>query len=762
MAKEFLQDGRYYDMNQPQDEAYRYVPLFESWQIDEKIGEGSYGVVYKVSKREMGETYDSAMKVISVPTKEQYREVESSFGGDERAMTEYFEDIVKNIVREIKMLYSLGGNANIIGYQDHKVVKKQDGLGWEILIRMEYVTSLRKYQKEHSMTREDVMRLGIDICSALETCSKKGIVHRDIKDDNIFVSDDGVFKLGDFGIARELSKSGRAASMRGTPLYMAPEIYRGDKYDAAVDIYSLGIVLYKMLNYGRMPLTPPYPEKMRYQDSEDALELRMSGASLPNPANAEGVLPDIVLKACAYSVQDRYASPAAMKADMLRALASMSEVQKQQVVLFATEKGEADLESSTSTIEEKAKDDESIAGGTIGIPVDKATDGASSEKPQKHDSTIGFSPNIDSQSSKDTPPPAQEQDKRPKTTFQEIEKKKSKRARLTRIIIAMVVVAVVICACIYGHIVNTTIKLGGISFRTNVTTLDLSDQGITDISLLSACYRLTNLDLSNNPITNIDTLASISTLEKLNLSSTMISDIEPLATLQKLDWVDITDAPVTDISTLSNDVYIKTDSIIKHINLGLGDLYNINIADFGIDIGGRSVTWTNSNTIGWVENGHIKITGIQEDISQIQQSNVIFVGEVENTNFTLKYSVIVTFRPYTLGHGDVIHLGDWYVQSHTISPAIENCYGFTIAISSNKVEEDARSSVWDIFIKRETGWFVIISTEIFEGVEKTVSITFNEPVDFSEIALIPQGHGLLGDNNWYNDISLTNIIFSQN
>ena len=57
-----------------------------------------------------------------------------------------------------------------------------------------------------------MLRIGIDICTALELCSKKGIVHRDIKDENIFVNEDGVFKLGDFGIARELSASGKAGT----------------------------------------------------------------------------------------------------------------------------------------------------------------------------------------------------------------------------------------------------------------------------------------------------------------------------------------------------------------------------------------------------------------------------------------------------------------------------------------------------------------------------------------------------------------------
>ena len=346
----------------------KYEPLFESWHTDEKIGEGSFGVVYKVSKREMGETYESAVKIIIVPTKEQYREAESSLGDDKDMLTEYFEGIVRNITKEIKLLYSLSGYTNIISYQDHKVIKKDDEIGWEILIRMEYVTSLRKYLKEHSMTIEEVIQLGIDICTALGICSKKGIIHRDIKDENIFISDDGVFKLGDFGIARELSKSGRAASMRGTPLYMAPEIFRGEKYDASVDIYSLGIVLYKLLNFGRMPLMPPYPNKVSYQESEDALEKRMSGAELPPPILANGMLSNVVLKACAFSAIERYPSPMDMKRDLEKALLNISESVKHGEVQFTVEKPKPE-EETEGTSSRTAESTQTIPDneGTISI-----------------------------------------------------------------------------------------------------------------------------------------------------------------------------------------------------------------------------------------------------------------------------------------------------------------------------------------------------------------------------------------------------------
>ena len=333
-----------------QDDIYKYQPLWENWYIDMPIGKGSFGSVYKISREDMGHKYTSAVKIISIPSDEQYKEAEASFGGDEASLSGYFEDIVHNIINEINMLYSLSGNSNIVDYQDHKVVKKEDRVGWDILIRMEYVTALKKYIASHQMSKREIIQLGIDICSALELCSKKGIIHRDIKDDNIFVNQDGVFKLGDFGISKELSKSGRAASMRGTPLYMAPEVYRGDKYDAAVDIYSLGIVMYKLLNHGRMPFMPPYPEIIRFRDSEAALEKRMSGQQPPLPDQAGKALGNVIIKACAYQAGDRYATATEMKCDLERVLSRLPDAAKNELVTILNTKSQESVATNQSAI----------------------------------------------------------------------------------------------------------------------------------------------------------------------------------------------------------------------------------------------------------------------------------------------------------------------------------------------------------------------------------------------------------------------------
>lgn len=268
----------------------KYEPLWGSWYIGELIGEGSFGKVYKIYKEEWDLRFESALKLISIPTKEQYREAMTALDSNKETLSNYFEDAVKNIVNEVKLMYALRGNSNIISYEDHVVEKKTGEFGWDILIRMEFASSLGKHISNHPLTREDVIRLGMDICSAIDACATQGILHRDIKDENIFVSSNGIFKLGDFGISKELSRSGMAASAKGTPFYMAPEVFKGEKYDIRADLYSLGIVLYKLLNYGRLPFMPPYPREVKYKDSETSLDKRISGELLPLPLQSCGNL----------------------------------------------------------------------------------------------------------------------------------------------------------------------------------------------------------------------------------------------------------------------------------------------------------------------------------------------------------------------------------------------------------------------------------------------------------------------------------------
>lgn len=207
----------------------------------------------------------------------------------------------------------LKGHTNIVTYEDHRVIPHEDHIGWDILIRMELLTSLLDYSEEHEITEQTVIKLGTDILTALEVCQKYHVVHRDIKPENIFVSATGDFKLGDFGIASTIEKTTFGMSKKGTYPYMAPEIYQGKESDILVDMYSLGLVMYRILNDNRLPFFPEYPKKVTYVDRENALYRRIQGETFPKPRHGGKELGNIVMKSCQYQKEDRYGSILQMK-----------------------------------------------------------------------------------------------------------------------------------------------------------------------------------------------------------------------------------------------------------------------------------------------------------------------------------------------------------------------------------------------------------------------------------------------------------------
>ena len=292
------------------------MTVFGSWTIHRKLGEGSFGQVFEIRREDFGEVYKAALKIITVPASQ--AEVESAMaeGMSSSQAEQYFYGVVEDIVREFAIMAKLKGTANVVGYEDHAVVRHKQGIGWDIFIRMELLNPLLPYAYAHPFARRDIIRLGIDLCHALELCQKYNIIHRDIKPENIFVSDNGDFKLGDFGIARTIDRTMSGLSKKGTYNYMAPEVYRGADYGFSVDIYSLGVVLYRLLNRNRVPFLPAPPAPITFQSRELALARRMGGEPLPPPAHGEGRLGEIVLKACAFDPKDRYSSPAQMRQEL--------------------------------------------------------------------------------------------------------------------------------------------------------------------------------------------------------------------------------------------------------------------------------------------------------------------------------------------------------------------------------------------------------------------------------------------------------------
>ena len=358
----------------------RYEPFFGEWRIKRFIGAGSYGRVFEIERRDEFDTvYTGALKAVTIPSSQGELDEILADGMDMNGASTYFRDYVKELNREIALMSKLKGHSNIVSYEDHKMFPHEDGVGWDILIRMELLTPITSYLKQnHTFTRREVIQLGMDLCKALEICQRYNIIHRDIKPANIFISETEDFKLGDFGVARIASASTGASTRAGTVNYMAPEVFRGEKYTSNVDIYSLGLVMYQLLNNNRMPLYPLYPQPITPSSRDRAQAQRLSGAALPPPANAEGRLAEIVLKACAPDPAQRYDSPTVMR----QALEAIRYTEGEAKMIYP----EGDTVPVPSTSGAAAPEENGPNGETERSVWGKAH--ADSEKPAKAEKTL--------------------------------------------------------------------------------------------------------------------------------------------------------------------------------------------------------------------------------------------------------------------------------------------------------------------------------------------------------------------------------------
>lgn len=332
--------------------------IYPGWKTVRKIGEGSFGAVYEIERDLFGKTEKAALKVISIPQNDSDIEDLYNSGYDKNSVTEHFKNSLSDIIREYTMMSEMKGHSNVVNCDDVRYVQHDDGIGWDIFIRMELLKPMMKLPAD-IMTEARTVRLGRDICRALVLCKSLNIVHRDIKPQNIFVNSRGDFKLGDFGIAKTMEKTTGGTKI-GTYSYMAPEVYNNEPYGSASDIYALGLVLYWTLNEKRLPFLCLPPAVPTGNETEQSRARRFAGEKIPAPVHGSEELKRIVLKACEFKAEDRYQTAADMLKD-LEALPSEEEPLPEE--LFADAAGERP-EPQQSGDATNAERDATGSGGT--------------------------------------------------------------------------------------------------------------------------------------------------------------------------------------------------------------------------------------------------------------------------------------------------------------------------------------------------------------------------------------------------------------
>ena len=287
--------------------------VWPEWHVAGRLGSGAFGDVFQIYRDNFGIRVDSALKVIQMSSTDSTVILPMNKDDQERAK----DDIPDPLRSEIQIMEALRGAPNIVTIEDFYF--RREGLTCSLFVRMELLTSLQEILQgppgQHSLSSiPEIIKLGRDICKALIYCENKEIIHRDIKPENLFVDEFGEYKVGDFGASKRMDTVHVARTMTGigTLSYMAPEVFRGQSYNNTVDIYALGLVLYRLLNNGRMPFLPA-DGSYTMRDIDSANYKRLHGTPLPaltgKTVGGEPVsdwLDTAVRKACAVDPADRY------------------------------------------------------------------------------------------------------------------------------------------------------------------------------------------------------------------------------------------------------------------------------------------------------------------------------------------------------------------------------------------------------------------------------------------------------------------------
>ncbi|MBR6420578.1 MAG: protein kinase [Oscillospiraceae bacterium] len=349
---------------------------WSDWKIVRRLGGGSFGSVYEIERDLLGTTEHAAVKIITVPhDMSEYNELSAS-GFDLESINSRFYADLGDIANEYSLMAALKGNANIIHCEDIQYQKNENGIGYSLFIRMELLRTMT----EVIGTQPDdvtVIKVGTDLCNALSACRRHNIIHRDIKPGNILIARDGTCKLGDFGVSKTTDRTA-GGTKTGTYGFMAPEVYNSRPYNAGVDIYSLGMVLYWMLNRRTGPFLPLPPQLPSAREVDEAKQKRFSGTPLPPPADGSEALRQVVLKATAYDPAARFQTPEEFAA-ALRA-AAPGQAPKTAASVSASQKAAAPAPSAAS--------EEATVGNNWGY-TDEATQGSVGASGYDSGATVG-------------------------------------------------------------------------------------------------------------------------------------------------------------------------------------------------------------------------------------------------------------------------------------------------------------------------------------------------------------------------------------
>ncbi|MCL1810226.1 MAG: protein kinase [Clostridiales bacterium] len=585
-------------------ERHNIVSPWGGWSSVKFLGMGTYGKVYLFKREEYGSTYYCAIKHISIPT---YQDrIDNLFldgaATDRVAAQEYCDRLLESFVSDININAALKGHKNFVSYDDHRIFPYADEPGYDIYIKMEYFTSLSNYLQQQPLALADLLRIGEDICTAMSSLEKRGLVYREINPEDIFVNRVGDFKLGDYGTKKPTKEPQGEVSLPDIS-FAAPELAKKGEADNRADIYSLGLVLYGLLNGNRAPFLPPFPVSVSHSSRFVAENMRLRGDKLPSPLCADEKLSAIILKACAFSADKRWKDAEQMKGKLAQYAQSLSEEEKQAIVLDISVKASeptlvkqdikefqatpsvanikpspiADFSAPTASPDSYSYDEESSFKAKLNIPLPRLQDiRAYALRAKKALSIAALSciavvlivmlmPYLQGGESPDEPSQALTQDEAPMdapVTSSPVKFHDSTIEAATRDQLQIQ------SGPIYPedllNITELVIETGSVKLIIdlfdwpNLTALDLKNQPAFDFSMLSHLKNLEKLIVSGCHLTDASPIGNLTRLTHLDISNNYLTDIRFVKNFRRISYLNISKNNVEDLSPLADLPKLET------------------------------------------------------------------------------------------------------------------------------------------------------------------------------------------------------------
>ncbi len=313
------------------------------------------------------------VKIISVPANQTQLDallLSGAYSNTESALS-YFKSVCDGIVQEAEILQQLSQLEGFIPFAQWQIEPMEDGNGFDVYLLSRYRSTLQRYLRRNPMTHLGALNLGIDLCAALAICRRAGYLYADLKPDNIYITDNNAYRIGDIGFIKLDSLKYASLPDRYRSAYTAPEI--SDAFSAlntTIDIYALGLILYQAYNDGVLPFR-----------SETA-----PAEQFPAPAYADYEMAEIILKACAPDPQARWQDPIemgqALVAYMQRngandtPIVPVAETEAPSEVSPEEETGvfEADADSDCEQTEAPAEPEEAVSEDDLEITAQEITE----------------------------------------------------------------------------------------------------------------------------------------------------------------------------------------------------------------------------------------------------------------------------------------------------------------------------------------------------------------------------------------------------